>query len=138
MNYELKNSTGFSQKPIEFFPKIGIKNLLKDLWFAEGFHYQAHLGGRERAATARVAMFGQALFQSGETAYPLTQFAPGGSRSDVGTVELCQLRAAIFPDAESFHATKVMFFHRIDEGFTANNRQQLTKTDHSPPEPARR
>lgn len=101
------------------------------LGLADGLYNQANLCRREGAAVIGVSVGGQALIESGETMYPLTQVAPGGSRGDVGTVKLCQLRAAILPDAERFHATKLLLFHRIDEGFTVNNRQQLTITDDS-------
>lgn len=108
------------------------------LGLADGLYNEAYLSRGERAAMIGVAVGGQALFESGETMYPLTQVAPGGSRGDVGTVKLCQLRAAILPDAERFHATKLLLFHRIDEGFTVNNRQQLTITDGSQKERARK
>ena len=72
------------------------EKLLKDLGLADGFYDQADLGGCEGAAIIGVAVGSETFVESGETVYPLTQLAPGGIRGDVGTVELGQLRTAVF------------------------------------------
>lgn len=112
--------------------KISRKNMLKDSGLSDGLYNEADLSRGERAAMIGVAVGGQALFESGETMYPLTQVAPGGSRGDVGTVKLCQLRAAILPDAERFHATKLLFFHRIDEGVSCSRRPRSRRPTSTP------
>ena len=87
--------------------------MLKDLGFSEGFHNQAHLGRRERAAAARVAVGGQTLFESGEMMYPLPQLSPRGIGRDIRTVEQGQLRPPVFFNSKHFHTTKLIFSQRI-------------------------
>ena len=87
--------------------------MLKNLGFAEGFHYQAHLCRRERSAAMGVAVGSQTLFESRETVNPLPQLSPRGIGRDVRTVEQGQLRPPVFFNSKHFHTTKLIFSQRI-------------------------